>query len=127
MWCSVPLPQGGLHRKKLRSDKYKPTTCRLLEFDESDSSVEANEDTGDEAEGGDTGAAPDAGGTTKVRRRTTRSAMGKQSASTAAAVSAVKAAEKKKKRKRRAASPSAVVTLLIPTPRSREVESEEEE
>jgi hypothetical protein len=41
----------------------------------------------------------------------------------------VKAAEqkKKKKRKRRAASPPAVVTPLIPTPRSREVESEEEE
>jgi hypothetical protein len=40
----------------------------------------------------------------------------------------VKAAEqKKKKRKRRAASPPAVVTPSIPTPRSREVESEKEE
>jgi hypothetical protein len=40
----------------------------------------------------------------------------------------VKAAEqKKKKRKRRAASPPVVVTPSIPTPRSREVESEVEE
>jgi hypothetical protein len=88
--------------------------------------VEADEDTGDEAEGGDAGVAPYAGGAVKARRRTTRSAVGKQSAS-AAAVSAVKAAEKKKKRKRRAASPPAVVTPSIPTPRSREVESEEED
>jgi hypothetical protein len=113
-------------------DKYKPPAGRLLEFYESDSSVEANEDTGDEAEGGDTGAAPDAGGATKVRRRMTRSAVGKRSASAAAAVSAVKAVEKKKKkrkrkRKRRAASPPVVVTPSILTPRSREVESEEEE
>jgi hypothetical protein len=52
--------------------------------------------------------------------------VGKQSASsTAAAVSAVKVAEKKK-RKRKATSPLAVVTPSILTPRSREVESEEE-
>jgi hypothetical protein len=86
--------------------------------------VEADEDTGDEAEGGDARATQDAGGAAKVRHRTTRSAVGKQSASAAAA--AVKAAEKKK-RKRRATSPPAVVTPSIPTPRSREVESEEEE
>jgi hypothetical protein len=61
-----------------------------------------------------------------MRRRTTRSTVGKQSA-TATTVSAVKAAEKKKKRNRRAASPPEVVTPSIPTPRSREVESEEEE
>jgi hypothetical protein len=87
--------------------------------------VEADEDTGDEIEGGDAGADPDTGGAAKMRRRTTRSAVGKQSASAAAA--AVKAAKKKKKRKRRAAPPPAVVTPSIPTPRSREVESEEEE
>jgi hypothetical protein len=53
------------------------------------------------------------------------SAVGKQSASAVAtAVSTVKAAEKKKKRKRRATSPPVVVTPMIPTPRSREVESE---
>jgi hypothetical protein len=127
MWCPVPLSEGELHQRKLRSDKYKPPAGRLLEFYESDSSVEADEDTGDEAEGGDAGAAPDAGGAAKTRRRTTRSAVGKQSASAAAAVSAVKATEKKKRRKRRAGSPPAVVTPSIPTPRSREVESEEEE
>jgi hypothetical protein len=128
MWCLAPLPKREQHRRKLRSDKYKPLAGRLVEFYESDSSVEADEDTGDEAEGGDAGAAPDAGGAAKTRRRTTRSAVGKQSASAAATtLSAVKAAEKKKKRKRRVASPPAVVTPSIPTPRSREVESKEEE
>jgi hypothetical protein len=96
-----------------------------LEFCEFDSSVEADEDTSDEAADGDVGTGPDAGGTAKFRRRT-RSAVGKQPASAVAAtVSAVKAAEKKKKRK--ATSPPAVVTPMIPTPQSREVESEEEE
>jgi hypothetical protein len=45
----VPLPEGGLHRRKLRSDKYKPLAGRLLELYESDSSVEADEDTDAEA------------------------------------------------------------------------------
>jgi hypothetical protein len=125
MWCPAPLPEGELHWRKLRSDKYKPPAGRLLENYESGSSVKADEDTGDEAEGADAGAAPDAGGAAKVRRRTTKSAVGKQS--TPAAAAAVKAAEKKKKRKRRAASAPAVVTPSIPTPRSREVDSEEEE
>jgi hypothetical protein len=127
MWCPAPLPEGEQHWRKLRSDKYKPPTGRLLEFYESDSSVEANEDTSDEAGDGDVGTGPDAGGTAKSRHRT-RSAVGKQSASAVAtAVSAVKAAEKKRKRKRKATFPPAVVTPTIPTPRSREVESEEEE
>jgi hypothetical protein len=127
MWCPAPLPEGELHRRKLRSDKYKPPAGHLLEFYESDSSVESDEDTGDEADGGDAGAAPDAGGAAKVRRRTTRSAVGKPLVS-AAAASTVKATEKKKKkRKRRAASPPAVVTPSILTPHSWEVESEEEE
>jgi hypothetical protein len=39
----------------------------------------------------------------------------------------VKAAEQKKKRKRRAASPPPITTPTIPTPRSREVGSEDEE
>jgi hypothetical protein len=107
----------------LRSDKYKPPAGRLLEFYESDSSVEADEDTDAEA-GDDAEAGLGAGGVAKCR---TRSAVGKQSASTAAAVSAVKAAKKKKKRKRKAASPPAVVTPSILTPRSWEVESEDEE
>jgi hypothetical protein len=127
MRCPAPIPEREQHRRKLRSDKYKPPAGRLLEFYESDSSVEADEDTGDEAEGSDARAAPDTGGATKARRRTTRSAVGKQSTSAAAAVSTVKAAEKKKRRKRGAASPPAVVTPSIPTPRSREVESEEED
>jgi hypothetical protein len=109
------------------SDKYKPPAGRLLEFYELDSSVEAEEETGDEAGDGNAKTGPDAGGTAKPRRRT-RSAVGKQSASAvAAAVSAVKAAEKKKTRKRKATSPPAVETPTIPTPRSREVESEKEE
>jgi hypothetical protein len=126
MWFPAPLPEGELQRRKLRPDKYKPPAGRLLENYESDSSVEADEDTGDEDKGGDAGASPDVGGAAKVRRRTTRSAVGKQSAF-AAAAAAVKAAEKKKKRKRRAASPPAVVTPSIPTPRSCEVGSDEEE
>jgi hypothetical protein len=103
-------------------DKYKPPACRLLENYESDSSVEADEDT--DAEDG----ADPAAGVAKSWRRT-RSTVPKKSASpVAAAISAVKAAEQnKKKRKRRAASPPAVTTPSIPTPCSREVESEEEE
>jgi hypothetical protein len=98
MWCPAPLPEGELHRRKLRSDKYKPPAGRLLEFYESDSSVEADEDTDTEA-GVDPGAVP-----AKSRHRT-RSTVAKKSASAvAAAISTVKAAEqKKKKRKRRAA------------------------
>jgi hypothetical protein len=128
MWCAVPLREGDQHRWKLKSDKYQPPAGCLLEFYESDSSVEADEDTDIEV-GGDTRTAPDAGGAAKSRCKT-RSAVAKQSASwAAAAVSAVKAAEKKKKkkRKRKATSPLAVVTPSIPTPRSREVESGEEE
>jgi hypothetical protein len=126
MWCPAPLPEREQHRRKLRLDKYKPPAGRLLEFYESNLSVEADEDTDDEAEGGDAGPAPDVSGAVKTWRKTTRSVVGKQSASAAAAVSAVKAAEKKK-RKRRAASPPAVVTPSISTPHSREVKSEEEE
>jgi hypothetical protein len=123
MWCPAPLLAGELHRRKLRSDKYKPPAGHLLEFYESDLSVEVDEDTDAEA-GNDARAGSGAGG---VAKRRTRSAVGKQSASAAAAVSAVKAAEKKKKRKRKAASPPAVFTPSILTPLSREVESEDEE
>jgi hypothetical protein len=66
MWCPAPLPEGELHRRKLRSDKYKPLAGRLLEFYKSDSSVEADKDTGDEAECGDARAASDAGCAAKV-------------------------------------------------------------
>jgi hypothetical protein len=57
MWCPAPLSKGEQHRRKLRSDKYKPPVGRLLEFYESDSSVEAG--------GGDVRTGPDAGGTAK--------------------------------------------------------------
>jgi hypothetical protein len=116
MWCPAPLLEGELHWRKLRSNKYKPPASRLLKFYESDSSVEAEEDTDVEV-GGNAGMGPDAGGAGKSWRKT-RSAVVKQSVSAAAAaVSAVKAAEKKKKkRKRRATSPPAVVTPSIPTP-----------
>jgi hypothetical protein len=127
MCCPAPLRGGEQHQRKLRSDKYKPPAGRLLEFYESDSSVEADEDTDDEARGGDARTGLDVGGAAKPRRRT-RSAVGKQSASAiATAVSAVKAAKKKKKRKRKATSPPAVVTPMVPTPQSREFESKEEE
>jgi hypothetical protein len=123
MWCPAPLPEGEQHQRKLRSDKFKPPAGRLRKFYESDSSVEADEDTDAEA-----GTNPDAGGAVKSRCRT-RSTVGKKSSSAVAAtISAVKATEqKKKKRKRKAASPPAVVTPSILTPRSREVKSEEEE
>jgi hypothetical protein len=42
MWCPAPLPEGEIHRGKLRSDKYKPPAGRLLENYESDLSVEAD-------------------------------------------------------------------------------------
>jgi hypothetical protein len=97
MWCPAPLPKGEQHRRKLRSNKYKPPAGRLLEFYESDSSVEVDEDIGDEAGDGDAGTGPDAGGTAKPRRRT-RSAVGKQSASAATAVvSAVKAQRRRRR------------------------------
>jgi hypothetical protein len=51
----------------------------------------------------------------------------KSASAVATAISAVKAAEQKKTRKRRAASPPAIATPTIPTPRSREVGSEDEE
>jgi hypothetical protein len=124
-WCPASLREGELHRRKLRSDKYQPQAARLLEFYESDSSVQANKDTDVEVSN-DAGAGPDAGGAAKSRRKTGSVAV-KQSATTAAAaVSAVKAAEKKKK-KRKASPPPTVETSAIATPQSREVESEEEE
>jgi hypothetical protein len=121
MWCPAPLPEGEIHRRKLRSDKYKPPAGRLLENYESDLSVEADEDIDAEA-----GADPVVGAA-KSRRRT-RSTVAKKSDSVVAiAISAVKAAEQKKKRKRRVASPPAVATSTIPMPRTREVGSEDEE
>jgi hypothetical protein len=121
MWCPAPLPEGEIQRRKLRSDKYKPPVGRLLENYESDSSVEADEDTDVEA-----GADPVVGAA-KSRCRT-RSTVAKKSASVVAtAISAVKAAEQQKKRKRRVASPPTFATPMIPTPRSCEVGSEDEE
>jgi hypothetical protein len=113
MWCPAPLPEGELHWRKLKSDKYKPPAGHLLEFYESDSSVEADEDTNAEA-GIDPGA-----GVVKCRCRTRSAVMEKSASAVAAAISAVKAVEQeKKKRKRKAASPPAVVTPSIPTPHS---------
>jgi hypothetical protein len=83
--------------------------------------VEADEDTDAEA-----GEDPVVGAA--LSRRRTRSTVAKKYASAVAtAISSVKAAEQKKKRTRRAASPPAVATPTIPTPRSREVGSEDEE
>jgi hypothetical protein len=121
MWCPAPLTEGELHRRKLRSEKYKRPARRLLELYESGSLVEADEDTNAEA-GVDLGAV-----VAKSRRRTRSTVVKKSASAVATAISAVKAVEQKKKRKRRAASPPAVITPSISTPRSREVESEEEE
>jgi hypothetical protein len=73
MWYPTPLPEGEIHQRKLRSDKYKPPAGRLLENYESDSSVEADEDTDAEA-----GADPVVGAA-KSRRRT-RLTVAKKSA-----------------------------------------------
>jgi hypothetical protein len=97
MWCPAPLPEREQHQRKLRSDKYKPPAGCLLEFYESDSSVEADEDTGDEAEDGNAGAAPDAGGAAKARRRTTRS---EQSIFAAPAAVSVSMPQKRRRRGR---------------------------
>jgi hypothetical protein len=122
MWCPAPLPEGELHRRKPRSDKYEPPAGHLLEFYESDSSVEAYEDTDAEV-GADPGAS-----VAKSWRRTRSTVLKKSASAIAAAISTVKAVEQnKKKRKRKAASAPVVVTPSIPTPRSWEVESEEEE
>jgi uncharacterized membrane protein YebE (DUF533 family) len=110
MWCPVPLPEGEIHRRKLRSDKYKPPAGRLLENYESDSSVEADEDTDVEA-----GADP-AAGVAKSQSKTRSTVVKKFASAVATAIFAVKAAEQKKKRKRRAASPLAVATPTILTP-----------
>jgi hypothetical protein len=88
IWWPAPLlPEGEIHRRKLRSDKYKPLVGRLLENYESNSSVEADKDTDTEAR------ADPATGATKSQCRT-RSTVAKKSASAVAtAISAVKAAE----------------------------------
>jgi hypothetical protein len=121
MWCPAPLPEGEIQQWKLRSDKYKPSAGRLLEHYESDSLVEADEDIDAEA-----GVDPIVG-TGKSRRRTWSTVAKKSASVVATVISAVKAAEQKKKRKRREASPPAVSTPTIPTPRSHEVGSEDEE
>jgi hypothetical protein len=82
-WCPAPLREGEQHRRKLRSDKYQPPAAHLLENYESDSSVEADEDSNTEV-GDDAGMHPEASGTMKPRRKT-RSVAAKQSVSTAAA------------------------------------------
>jgi hypothetical protein len=70
-WCPAPLCEGEQHRRKLKSDKYQPPVARLLEFYESDSSVEADEDTDTEV-GGDTGTGPDAGGVSVLDQQPTK-------------------------------------------------------
>jgi hypothetical protein len=91
MWCPVPLPEGEIHRRKLRSDKYQPPAGRLLENYESVSSVEADENTDTEA-----GVDPVVGAA-KSRPRT-RSAAAKKSASAVAiAISALKPQRRRKR------------------------------
>jgi hypothetical protein len=80
-WCPTPLREGEQHRWKLRSDKYQPPAALLLEYYESDSSVEADEDT-DTKVGGDAETGPEVGSAAKPKRKT-RAAASKQSATTA--------------------------------------------
>jgi hypothetical protein len=96
------------------SDKYLPLAAWLLEFYESDSSVEADLDTDTEV-GGDVGTGLEASSAAKPRRKTKAAAV-KQSATTAVAkATAVKATEKKKRR-RKASPPLAVEKPAIPKP-----------
>jgi hypothetical protein len=76
-WYPTPFGEGEQHRRKLRSDKYQPPAVRLLENYESDSSVEADEDTDPEV-GGDTETGPEASSVVKPKRKT-RTATAKQS------------------------------------------------
>jgi hypothetical protein len=109
-------------------DKYQPPVARLLENYGSDSSVEADEDTEPEV-GDDAGTRPEASSVVKPRRKTRAAAKQSASMATAKVVAAKTAkleAEKKKKGKRKMSPPLAVETPVIPTPPSREVESDEE-
>jgi hypothetical protein len=113
----------------MRSKNYQPLAAGLLENYESDTLVEADENTDPEV-GDDATNRQEVSSTAKPKCRT-RAAAVKQSASTVAAkVEAAKTAkleaEKMKKRKRRT-SPPAVETLVIPSPSTREVESDEED
>jgi hypothetical protein len=90
-----------------------------------------DEDTDPEV-GDDVVTRQEASSAAKPRRKTRAAAVAKQSASTAApkveaAKTAKLEAEKKKKRKRKMSLPLAVETPVIPTPPSREVESDEED
>jgi hypothetical protein len=112
----------------LRSDKYQLPAARLLENYESESSVEANKDTDPEV-GDDAGTRLEASSVVKPKGKT-RAAAAKQSASTVAMkVVAAKLTklEVENNRKRKMSPPPVVETLVIPTPTSREVESDEEE
>jgi hypothetical protein len=90
--------------------------------------VEADEDTNPEV-GDDTVTCQEVSSSVKSKRKI-RAAAAKRSVSTAAAkVEAAKTAkiEVEKKKNRKTSPPLAVETLVIPTPPSREVESDEEE
>jgi hypothetical protein len=92
-------------------------------------SVEADEGTDPEV-GGNAGTGPEASSVVKPRRKT-RATAAKQTVSTAAAkVAALKTTKleaEKKKRERKSSPPPVVETLVIPTPSTREVESDDEE
>jgi hypothetical protein len=128
-WCLTPLLKGEEPRRKLRLDKYQPPAVGLLENYESDSSVEADEDTNPKV--GDDAVNRQEASTAAKPRRKTRAVTAKQSATTAAAkVGAAKTTKlevEKKKRKRRVSLPPTIETLTIPMPSSREVEDEEDE
>jgi hypothetical protein len=122
------LLAGEEPHQKLRSEDYKPPTAALLENYQSDSSVEADEDSDNEG-GSDVANRTEAPSATKPRRRT-RAATAEQPTSRAVAkAEAAKTAKlevDKKKRKRRA-NPLLAVQMITPTPLTKEVEDDEDQ
>jgi hypothetical protein len=128
-WCLAPLPKGEEPRRKLRSEEYQPPAAVLLENYQSDSSVEADEDT-DQEVGGDVASHPTVSSATKPGRKT-RAATAKQLTMRAAtkgeATKTAKLEDDKKKRKSKESPPLAVRTPTIPTSTTKEVEEDEDE
>jgi hypothetical protein len=110
---------------KLRSNKFQPPAAKMLENYESNSSVEADEDTDPEVSG-DAGTGPEASSAMKPRRKTWV-VVAKLSASTAAAKVAVVKTAEKKKRKRKTSPPLAVRAPVIPTLLTKEINSDDDE
>jgi hypothetical protein len=128
-WCSAPLPEGEEPRQKLRSEKYQPPAAVLLENNQSDSLVGADEDS-DQEVSGDAASRLEVSSATKPRCKT-RAATAKlpttRDVAKADAAKTAKLDADKKRRKRKTRPPLAVRTPTIPTPATKEVEEDEDE